>query len=217
MALASEVISKVLYRLEEDTASPVFWSRAEILILLNEGYIEFVLMSGYLQSQSTYSMIGSKMQAPPDDCMGLIGVQWASKPIEKTTIEGFDESNRRWDYKNGYLSQWAPCGLDRWFCDATPQLAYDVQLITLDQPAALAEASTILLEDEYIEALEDYTFSCARFKEGGGEFRDAQPAYDDFTEKAGLREQKTFSEMMVMWGRDPNQDTGGGYSTLDRS
>src|SRR3990167_11122546 len=129
MATAAQVIDNCLFRLEEDPDASVFWPRAELLILLNEGLIEFVLISGYLQSQSTYSMIGSKMQATPDDCMGLIGVQWASRPIEKTTIEGFDQTNRRWDYKNGYLTQWAPCGLDRWFCDATPQLAYDVQLI----------------------------------------------------------------------------------------
>lgn len=217
MATAAEVLDNVLFRLEEDTDDPVFWSREELLILLNEGYIEFVLMSGYLQSQSNYQMIGSKMQATPDNCMGLLGVQWQSKPIEKTTIEGFDESNRRWDYLNGYLSQWAPCGLDRWFCNATPQLAFTVNLITLDQPAELAEDDEIELEAEYIKALEDYTFSCARFKEGGGEFQQGQESYDDFASKAGMREQKTFSELFALWARDPNADTGGGYSTLDRS
>ncbi len=217
MATAAEVITNALYRLEEDPVSPIFWSRAELLILLNEGYIEFVLGSGYKQSQSNYTPIGSKMQALPENCMGLIGVQWQSKPIEKTTIEGFDESNRRWDYLNGYLSQWAPCGVDRWFMNATPQQAFTVNLITLDQPAALAEGDTIGLEDEFIKGLEDYLFSCARFKEGGGEFRQAQESYDDFSAKAGMRETKTFSEMFTLWNRDPSADTGGGYSTLDRS
>lgn len=218
MATASHVIDKVLFRLEESETSPIFWSRDEILRLLNEGFIEFVLMSGYLNSEATHTMISSKLQAIPSTAMALLGVQYAGLPIERSTVEGFDRTSRRWDYQSGILTQWAPCGVDRFFVNKHPTEATVVTLQTLDAPPVLVEADEIELEDEYVDALEDYTFHAARFKEGGLEFEEAQPSYDDFSKKAGMREQRTFSEMFVIWSRTPNSgDTGGSYSTMERA
>ncbi len=99
-----------------------------------------------------------------------------------------------------------------------PTSALLVTLQTLEQPPTLAETDDLQVEPEYQKALEDYVFHVARFKEGGLEFQMAQPAYDDFTSKAGMRAEKTFKEMFVIWGRTPQAgDTGGGYSTLERA
>ncbi len=138
--------------------------------------------------------------------------------IERTTIEGLDRTNRRWDYQSGVLTKWAPMGCEAFVIDKHPTSELVVLLQTLDMPAPLTEDSEIDLEPEYIKALEDYVFHCARFKEGGHEFQVAQEAYDDFASKAGLREQRTFSEMFVLWGRTPQAgDTGGSYSTMERA
>lgn len=214
----ADVIDNVLFRLEEDLDAPVFWTRAELLVLLNEGMVEFVLISGYLHSETVYAMISAKLQAVPTDAIALLGVQYSSLPIERTTVEGLDRTSRRWDYQSGILTQWAPCGLDRFFVNKHPTSATNVTLQTLDQPATLAEGDTIDLEPEYVDALEDYVFHCARFKEGGLEFQQAQGDYDSFAEKAGMRETRAFSEMFVLWSRTPDAgDTGGSYKTMERA
>lgn len=218
MATAGDVLDNVFHRLEEDPDSPIFWSRAELLVLLNDGLLEFVLISGYLQSETTYALIGSKLQAVPDTAIGLLNVNYSNKPIERTSIEDVDRSNRRWDYLGGILKQWMPCGLDRFIVDRHPSAATNVTLFTLDAPTSLAEADTIDLDPEYISSLEDYVFAAARFKEGGQEMVDAQVSYDEFAEKSGMREQRSFSQMMVTWSREPaGGNSGGGYATLHRA
>lgn len=214
---AGEVIDAVLDRVNEDTADPVFWSRAELLTQLNEGLLEFTLIAGQLTSQRTYSMIGAKLQAVPDGAIAIVHVAYADKKIEKGTVENFDRTDSNWDATRGILTKWAPCGLDRWFCDRTPTAAYNVTLTTLDQPTTLEEDDTIDLDAEYIEGLTAYVFHMARFKESGPELDQAMDVYDEFRKISGHRAQRTFAQMSVLWARDPGADTGGGYSTMDRS
>ncbi len=216
--LTSTLISNVLLRLEENTATPIFWSREELLTLLNEGNIELALMSGYLTCEQEQVLIGAKIQGVPNGAMALLGVQYEGVQVERTTIEGLDRTTRRWDYQSGILSKWAPCGCTSFVIDKQPTSALLVTLQTLERPPALIETDEIDLEPEYQKALEDYVFHTARFKEGGLEFQMAQAAYDDFTSKAGMRAEKTFSEMFVIWGRTPQAgDTGGSYGTLERA
>jgi hypothetical protein len=107
--------------------------------------------------------------------------------------------------------------LDKWILDRHPTAATSVSLTTLDNPQPLGETDSIDLQPEYVEALIDYVFHMARFKEGGAEFQQSQEAYDNFQNKAGKRAQKTFSEQYVFWARNPQANTGTDYSTLDRS
>jgi len=217
MATGADVIDQVLDRLEESRSNPIFWSRSELLGYLNDGLIELTLIAGHLVSENTYRIIGAKLQAVPATAIALIHVSYASEMVEKSSIEYFDRENPNWDRQYGILHKWAPCGLDAWFVDRHPIAATSVSLTTLDQPTVLAETDTVDLEDEYINGLQDYVFHMARFKEGGAEFQQAMEDYDGFTERAGLRGQRTFSEQWTVWSRDPNADTGESYSTLDRS
>ncbi len=215
---AATIITNVLDRLEESGSNPIFWSREELLVLLNDGNLELVLGSGYLNSERNQQLIGAKVQAIPPDAIALLGVQYGGVQIERTTIEGLDRTSRRWDYQSGVLTKWAPMGCEAFLIDKHPTSALTVLLQTLDQPAQLTEADNIDLEPEYCKALEDYVFHCARFKEGGLEFQMAQPAYDEFSVLAGMREQRTFSAMFVLWGRTPQSgDTGKNYSTMERA
>lgn len=217
MATAGSVVDDALDRLQESRTTPIFWSRAELLIFVNEGFLEFTISAGQLTTETTYPLIGAKIQAIPVTAIALIHVSYASEMVEKSTIERFDRANPNWESQYGVLQKWSPCGLDKWIVDRHPTSALSVSLTTLDNPQPLEEDSEIDLAPEYIEALTDYVFHMARFKEGGAEFQQAMPAYDDFQNKTGLRGQKTWSEQYVYWARNPNADTGPNYSTLDRS
>ncbi len=83
--LASEVITNVLNRLAEDPVSPIFWSREELLVFLNDGNLELVLLSGYLNSERQQQLIGAKVQAVPPDAIALLGVQYCSMNIFSLT------------------------------------------------------------------------------------------------------------------------------------
>lgn len=217
MTTAGDVINRVLDRLDESETSPRFWSRSELLQHVNDGILELTLMTGRLNSDRTYAMIGSKIQAVPAGAIALIHVSYAGAAIEKSSIENFDRLNIQWDNQSGILKKWAPCGLDKWFCDRQPTAAENVTLTTLDEPATLAEGDVIDLDPEYVEALEYYAFHMARFKESGAEFQQAMTAYDDFLAIVGHVEQRTMSQQFTLWSRDPNSDTGMGYSTMNRS
>ncbi len=217
MATAGSVIDDVLDRLQESRTDPIFWSREELLVFVNDGFLEFTLMAGQLTTEATYAVIGAKVQAVPITAIALIHVSYSSEMVEKSTIERFDRQNPNWEAQYGILQKWSPCGLDKWIVDRHPTSALSVSLTTLDIPPDLEEASAIDLAPEYVEALIDYVFHMARFKEGGAEFQQAMPAYDDFQNKSGLRGQKTWSEQYVFWARNPAADTGPAYSTLDRS
>jgi hypothetical protein len=216
-ATGGQIIDQVLDRLAESETSPIFWTRAELLTLLNEGFLEFTLMASQLTSERTYALIGAKAQSVPDGAIAIINVQYANQKIEKSSIENFDRANPLWDGLTGILTKWAPCGLDRWFCDRTPTAAYNVTLTTLDEPGEIDENTVIDLEMEYIEGLTSYVYHGARFKESGAELQQSMEAYDQFRSIAGHKAQKTFAAEFTVWGRDPDADSGKGYSTIDRS
>ncbi len=83
--LASDLITNVLNRLAEDPVSPIFWSREELLVFLNDGNLELVLLSGYLNSERQQQLIGAKVQAVPPDAIALLGVQYCSMNIFSIT------------------------------------------------------------------------------------------------------------------------------------
>lgn len=214
---AGDVIDRILDRLDGNTANPAFWARAELLQHINDGFVEFTLMAGQMTNSVTYNMIGSKLQAAPAGAIALIRVDYGNKMIEKSTVEYFDRHDPTWDSKSGILKKWAPCGLDRWFCDRQPTTFESVTLTYLEQPVPLTESTVIDLNPEYLDALTSYGFHAARFKEAGAELQQAMDQYDDFRAKAGFGEERKISEQWLIWSRDPNADTGPDYSTIDRS
>lgn len=215
---AGDVLDEVLGRIDESTSTPAFWSRGELLNHLNDGLLELTLIAGQLTSERTYAMIGAKLQSVPDGAIAVMHVAYSNVVIEKSSVENFDRDNANWDPQSGVLKKWAPCGLDRWFCDRQPVASgTNVTLTTLNQPTTLAEGTTIDLDLEYVEALADYVFHMARFKESGTELEQAMDAYDTFRMISGHKAKRTMSQEWTLFSRDPNADTGMGYSTIDRS
>jgi len=81
----------------------------------------------------------------------------------------------------------------------------------MDIPGELEEGTYIDLAPEYIEALTNYVFHTARFKEGGAEFGQSMTNYDLFLNKAGLQEARTFIEQFALWAAIPAAKTGEDY------
>lgn len=216
MATAGDVIDAALYRLDESISAPIFWLRAELLILVNDGFLEFTLIAGQLVSENNVTLALANVQSVPSTAIALIHVSYASEYVEKSSLELFDRGDPGWESKYGILRKWAPMGLNHWIADRYPISSVTVALTTLDKPTTLGENDSIDLPEEYVSALIDYVFHMARFKEGGGEFAQSMDAYDEYLSTAGLGEQQTYSDQWLLWSRDPNADTGPSYSTGSR-
>jgi hypothetical protein len=208
-----------LVRLEESTTAPVFYARAEALNHLNDAMNELNLVASKIRSERSHPMTRLvNFYAYPTSsptAIAILHVAYKSRMIEKQTLEAFDRSDSRWMRQYGTVKAWCPIGLNLFavkphFLDADET----VTLTTLDMHQAIGEATTIDLEDEYLEALEDYVFHALRFKEGGTEFAVALQAYDDFLEKDGAVAEATMAERFVAWSREPAADTGPSYTVL---
>lgn len=199
---------------------PAFYTRDEAFTHLNEALMELALIAGHPTSEASIALTDSvHFQSLPSGAIALLHLaNSSSRFLRKTTIEKIDRSNADW-YRGatGTPQRWAPVGLyPNFFVDKRPT-SVTLTGVTLDEPTTIAETTTIDLPDEYIEAIEEYVFHMLRFKEGGQEFALAMSAYDEFLHRAGHAEKRSMSEQYTLWAKEPAGDTGGGYSTSERS
>lgn len=215
---AGEIVSQVLRRLDEEPEDPVFWTRSEILVLLNEGYAELNLIAHKLTSTRTINQMSAHFIRIPETAIAASSLAVGTRAIQKGSLEASDLNNAGWCGDIGVPRRWGAVGCERIFLDRYPTSTdgTDLVLTTLDIPLELDESTIIDLEAEYMLALENYAFSCARFKEGGAEFQQGLASYDDFLKTCGLATDRTVSAQFEEWARIPSPSTGLSYSTVDR-
>lgn len=214
---ASEIITLVLERLDEDPADPQFWSRSELLVLLNEAYAEFNIIAIKLASTATITRPSASIIAIPPTAIAVMGVQVSSQALSRTTLESMDMENRGWAKNTGIPGQWGSVGINRMFFSKYPTASGATAVITtLDVPEEIEEDTVIDLEKEYLLALEQYVFHAARFKEGGAEFQQSMEAYQQFTMIAGLGMEGQDSDTFDLFGQATVASTGMSYNTIGR-
>lgn len=185
--LASSAVDIVLYRLGEDPAAPIHWSRAEILDLVWEGLLEATLISGHLQAAVNVTLAGNSIQAAPNH-IAILHVRIGNSSLQEYSVDELDAGRPGWvnEAPVGVPSRWSPIGTTKLLTEPRSGSSSPVAVCTVLQfPAVLAEASVIPLEDEYVEALENYAFSAARLKEGGAEWKQSLADYDRCLQRIG--------------------------------
>lgn len=210
-----QIVDRVMIRLEESTASPVFYSRAEAFGHLNDAANELNLLSGKFKSERDYEVVTGNFQDVPTDApiiVALLHMSYNSKPLEKRTLEGLDRENIYWRKTAAEFSCWAPVGLNK-FALRPRRLDLDeaVRLTTLDMHATIGEATVIDLEAENIEALEKYVFHAMRFKEGGPEFANSLPFYDAFLSDTASFDLQNMVKQFTAWSKEPSAHPGQNY------
>ncbi len=235
----TEVIDSVLERLEE-TVSPIFWTRPEMLLYLNEGMKELNNLAAKIHLESgVVTDSDDNFYAPPANTIAVMAASVGDKSLERTTLEDLDREDRNWEGKVGtILKRWAPIGCNLFAIFPRPGvptpasafstgfssgfgaggfLTITVDFQVLKIPDTIEDNSDpIDLDDEFIEALQDYTFHIARFKEGGPEFQIALTAFRNALARMGDVARKVYSQQPAIWTPEPALDTGPSYSTPDR-
>lgn len=222
MATGGSIIDTVLRELEESITTPVFWTRAELLQHLNDALLELNLLTGKFQSTTAaFAPTTATYQTTPAGAICVLHVSRSSRFLRKRTLEEMDKENKKWMTESptsNLIKQWGPVGLNLFF--VYPKLfgaGNTITLVTLDIPATIGEATTIALDNEYLDALEQYVFHMARFKEGGAEFQQSMIAYDEFRSICGHLASKKMSEQYGLWAKEAAADTGSRYATIPRS
>jgi len=217
----AEVIDTVLERLEE-TIAPIFWTRPEMLLYVNEGMKELNNLAAKLHLESgVVTDSTDNFYAPPTDTIAVMAASVGDKSLERVTLEDLDREDRFWEGKTGtILKRWAPIGCNLFAIFPRPTLAggsITVDFVVMKLPASIADnGDPIDMDDEFIESIQDYTFHIARFKEGGPEFSNAMTAFTNALARMGDVARKVYSQQPVIWTSEPALDTGPSYSTPDR-
>lgn len=213
-----ELIDTVLERLEESLVAPVFWTRAEILGYINEGLMELNLISGRLHTTGSVVVSSSNFYSSPDSTISVMHAAVGGKSLTRTSLEDLDRRNSQWESQTGTPKRWAPIGVNLLAVHPRPASGTSsVDFSVLRVPTAMIDDSTAIdLDDEFIDALEDYGFHISRFKEGGQEFANAMSALEDFAKRVGDLATKVYTQQRQLHAVEPNLDTGRSYTTIDR-
>ena len=92
----TDVIDTVLERLEE-TVAPIFWTRPEMLIYLNEGMKELNNLAAKLHLESgVVTDSNDNFYAPPTDTIAVMAASVGDKSLERVTLEDLDREDRFW-------------------------------------------------------------------------------------------------------------------------
>jgi len=235
----ADVINTVLERLEE-TVTPIFWTRAEMLLYLNEGMKELNNLAAKLHLESgVVTDSDDNFYAPPTNTIAVMAASVGDKSLERVTLEDLDREDRFWEGKTGtILKRWAPIGCNLFAIFPRPGvpttssafttgftggfgaggfLSITVEFAVLKLPATIEDnGDPIDMDDEFIESIQDYTFHVSRFKEGGPEFAHSMAAFKNAINRMGDVARKVYSQQPVIWTAEPALDTGPSYSTPDR-
>jgi hypothetical protein len=188
MATVAQIIDQAARRLNElSTTAPVHWTRAELLVYLNDAVNELNLISGEIQSTVTIALTAAdNVYTNPVTVIAPLSVRVNDHYLHKESVSELDNeadweaatANRR-DPKD-----WAPLGTNLMIIYPRPLAAATAYVEAfVSHTPAVDGAGTLEIRQEYEIAIEDYIISRAMFKEGGAEFHQAEQWYSMFADE----------------------------------
>jgi hypothetical protein len=185
MALANEIISQSERRLNELLPNaPVRWSRAELVVFLNDGIHELNLIAADWHSTIPVSIDNTTdIWSLPTGTVAPLAVRAGSTYLVKESVENLDKE-MKWEYVTTVRlnpSTWSPVGLYMIIVAPKPIFPMTVYVETLQETPVMTDSTIPLpVRPEYERPLEDYIISRAMFKEGGAEFSQYLLFYNRF-------------------------------------
>jgi hypothetical protein len=189
--------TRVLQRLEENPASPEFWTlQGEIYPYLVDVQNEAMLISGepqLRQTTPTSLVVNQTLQTMPAGAVCILRVESAGAlSIHKTTVYDLDRFTPGWENVTApasinYPQFWFPVGLTQW--GIYPKLTIPAQVIisylsipiTTGRPYTGTEVCPF--QTEYEEGFVQAAAHIARAKEGGKDFMESMTEYNDYLKK----------------------------------
>jgi hypothetical protein len=188
MGTASGILDQAIRRLNElSTTTPVRWTRAELLVFLNDGMAELNLIAADYQSTHTITINNTaNVWDLAEEVVGPFSVRTDdSGYLLRQFIEDLDKESE-WEnpsVQRQHPKSWATLGLEKIVVTPRVNNATTIYVETLTQYAAVPDAVVDMgswIRPEYEQAIEDFIVSRAMFKEGGAEAQQALSCYARF-------------------------------------
>src|SRR5919109_1947201 len=201
MGTGAGIITQALNRLD----NPTRWTRAELLVFLNDALHELNLVAGAFQSAATITVTGTaNVYAAPSGTVAPLAISSSGRYLLRRTISDLDDESD-WEKPEAArlrVSDWAPLGLTKIVIFPRPLSSTILSVERLTEHTAATDGTTALpLPSEYDSALEDYVVGRALFKEGGPEVAEGAALHkrflDTVQELAGRRSVQNYPVLEV--------------------
>jgi len=189
-----EIIERVLRRVGEDPAAPVYYTATEALDAINEGLRHFCLLTWCLETTGTLALTATTsfyhLLATFPGLLVVLRTRVSNTGVRVAPgrLEDFDARNALWQSAPGDPTDYDVLGLD--LLAITPRPAADgrsLEVTYCRAPVRLTgTAATPEIPEEYHLSLADYGVYRLRAKEGGQEFAKVLGAFGNFMDVAGV-------------------------------
>lgn len=187
----SYIAQRIQDRLEEPSGPGIFWNLGdEIYPFLVEAMNEATLITGEPQVRATsvttipVSTVFTPL-AMPSDGIAMLRIEGPNGPLKKCWIWDLDKQYPGWEIQTGDSPRyWFPFGLTQYGiypCLTEPAeviQSYVATPVTAARPYTGKELVPFQLE--FLEGIEDSAAHAARLKEGGADFDQSMPEYQNF-------------------------------------
>lgn len=188
MGTAQALIDQAIRRLNElSTTSPVRWTRAELLVFLNDGLAELNLIAADYQDTHIIPINNTAtVWDLPEVVVAPLSVRTVAYGyLLRQMVEDLDKESDWEDPMNQRLHPkcWATIGLEKIIVTPRVGVATALYVECITQYVAVPDAAVDMIawiRPEYEKAIEDFMVSRAMFKEGGAEAMQALGLYSRF-------------------------------------
>lgn len=181
---ANDLISQILRRLDVlDPLTPIHWTRAEILVFVNDAIGELNLIAWEFQLTASLSVDAThNVYDNPATIIAPISVR-DGKYLRRQAVSDldFEVDWEKTAEQKSTLKNWSPIGLNKIIIHPRPLGAKTIYVEGLTDHAPVTDAAVALpVKAEYESAIEDYCVERATFKEGGPELQQVGFLYRSF-------------------------------------
>lgn len=202
---ANTLITNILKRLDElDATAPIHWTRAEILVFVNDAISEFNLIAWEFQGAETISIDSThNIYNVPTAMIAPISIRDESY-LRRYLLDDLDKE-ARWENSDENRMQakaWAPVGLNLLAIWPRPMTTKSIYIEGIIEHTPVTDtADDLPIRPEYEAAIEDYCVERATFKEGGQELGQAGALYEYFLDSVQLAAGRNVIRMYPKYSR----------------
>lgn len=208
MALANEILNQSIRRLNELVpASPIRWTRPELLVFLNDGVHEANLLSGDIQRTVQVAINNTtNVWDFPAGIIAPLTLRVETKYLYRESVENLDKEDD-WEHPSKIRmdpATWSPLGLYKFVIYPRPINARTINAEVFHEHTPVTDAAVALpVRAEYERCLEDYVVSRGLFKEGGAEAQQGLAFYKSFLDTVAQLTGRNIVRSYPSWDARP--------------
>lgn len=232
MAYNTYSLTTLTDRLTDKWAGSIFWTEAEVPLLLNEALRVWNSLTGFWKRRVTIETQANAFEYPLPDIMTFgMRVEYNGRTLSKATMQSMDAARPSWTNETTAMGggvpttvrHWIPMAIDLiaiWPADATGDAFLTVDGVSAT-PILFNDVDTIDIGDEHLNVILGYALHIAALKEGGERFAATMPYYTAFLKAAAeentqLKQSQQFRQAIGLNTDKIQYPTRGGATKLDQ-